>query len=360
MGYFPQRSHHNRPGRFLPGPSHRPDVGVEFRSSVAGFFTATLLDAKAFRERGEEVVRRRLHFQNLVTDAGLNRVCNMGNQVRLSEVLVFCWVGTGSTAPAVTDTDLVGYLAETQNDSGFSEVDGYGPVGGGPGGAPEYVSRTVTRVFLEGEANGNLTEVAMAENAHAGGPTMWTRQLFLDEFSVPTTIVKTSAELLKIEYEVRVYIPTAVVTQLGETIGVQSIDVAIQPIRADTGYWQALLQFGSSENIATAVQGYTAWAYEDDTDYSADFKSNPSTTSGVPNSSKGFVAYVGGSFQAKVQHVWDLGDANFATGIGSLQFGNVVTNSAAAAPWYMRFSPKIAKTSSDKLTMEISYTLARH
>lgn len=357
MPYQPQHSPRNRPGRFLRGGA----IGVKFQAAVAGFFTVSLLDAKAFRERGEEVVKRRLHFQNLITDQALNRVCDFSNQVSMDEMMASCWVGTGSTAPAVSDTDLATYLAGTTNNSGFAQSYAAGPAGAGPGAGMEYTSQFTTRVFMEAEANGNLTEVAMAQLPHTVTPvSMWTRQLFLDEVSAPTTITKTSAELLKVEYEVRVYPPTAVVTQAGVTVGAQSIDVTIQPIKLASGPWTYAPLFGSSQAVSGGATGYSAWAMEANADLSADFKASPVETGSVKNSTKNFLAYVPGSFTAKVQHIWDLGVANFATGIGSLDFGSLQGDTQTYVLWYMRFVPKILKTSSDKLTIEISYTLARH
>jgi len=126
-------------------------------------------------------------FPNIITDIGLNR---MGQ----GEWYNRCQVGTGSTAPSESDTNLVALLATTttvqsSTDSGVS-------------GQYSFSRRTYR--FGQGVAAGNIAEVGVAwGNSNA----IYSRQLILDESLIPTTITVLSDEFLDVTYEIRVYIP---------------------------------------------------------------------------------------------------------------------------------------------------------
>src|SRR5690554_2149556 len=96
--------------------------------------------------RPDGSVRDSAEFPNLVTDAGLNR---MGAN---SDYLNWCQVGTGSTAPTVSDTALAARVAGSAT---ASESNGAQP------SAPYYSWRIRTFTFAAGTATGNLAEVGV-------------------------------------------------------------------------------------------------------------------------------------------------------------------------------------------------------
>src|SRR5690606_35179901 len=143
------------------------EVGaVHHAIAVEGYFTVELIHART------GLVKRRLHFRNLITDAGLDA---MAGGVGISSLINYLAVGTGSSEPSYTDTTLNAEVARTNNNGGFGDSDAVV----GSGDLVEYWRRIRTRVFTQAEANGNLTELGFFSAASGG--TMWNRQLFRDE-----------------------------------------------------------------------------------------------------------------------------------------------------------------------------------
>ena len=130
-------------------------------NTVAGYYKF-----EAFREDadGNEIPGSRRvaadWFPNLITDVGLEA---MGT-VSVSTLTSWCRVGSGTTAPAFTDTGLVAQVAATNAEQASSY--------GAQAAAPYYGFYTITRRFAAGAAAGNLSEVGMAD-ASTGG-TLYT------------------------------------------------------------------------------------------------------------------------------------------------------------------------------------------
>lgn len=188
-------------GRTLAAPHliTRPSWEAELHAPAAGLeghFTVELVHGAT------GLVKRRLEFRNLITDAGLNYI----GTNPIGNLIGFLAVGTGTTAPAVTDVSLEAQIGgRTASDGGFAESWGTNSSASPP---YQYIRRT--RVFLEAEANGNLTELGFF-SATTGG-TMFNRQLFKDANGVPTTITKTNTDQLRVTFEWRAVAPSADVT----------------------------------------------------------------------------------------------------------------------------------------------------
>ena len=128
-------------------------------------------------------------FDNLITDQGLNHLGTSG-------IGHFCLVGTGSTAPAVTDTTLANKLAHTTTNASTSL--------GGQASAPYYSwVRKVFR-FAAGVAAGNLTELGVGIST----TLLFSRTLIKDGSGNPTTITVLPSEALDVTYELRMYAPS--------------------------------------------------------------------------------------------------------------------------------------------------------
>src|SRR5690606_11810156 len=157
---------------------------------VEGYFTVELIHART------GLVKRRLHFRNLITNAGLDA---LAGGTGISSLINYLAVGTGSSEPNYTDTTLNAEVARTNSTGGFADSDAMV----GSGDLVEYWRRIRTRVFGQNEANGNLAELGFFSAAQGG--TMWNRQLFRDELGNPTAITKTNEDQLRVRYEYRVY-----------------------------------------------------------------------------------------------------------------------------------------------------------
>lgn len=131
-------------------------------------------------------------FNNLITDAGLNAwgTDSIGS---------YCVVGTGSAAPAVTDTALANKLAHTNN-----------IISSAPGGsatAPYYASFTQVYRFAAGVATGNVSELGICIGSSS--TQVFSRTLVKDGSGNPTTITVLASEALDVTYELRLYPPAA-------------------------------------------------------------------------------------------------------------------------------------------------------
>lgn len=168
---------------------------AQIELAVCGFY---MMEAIKVDADGNEISRRTLAdwFPNLITNQGLDRMG--GNNSYIS----YCAVGTGSTAPAFTDTTLVTPVAYTNTTQSSS-------ISAQPS-SPYYIERTVTKRFAVGTAAGNLSEVGMG---WSNGPsTLYSRALILDGGGSPTTITVLSDEILDVTYRWRIYVPLTDVT----------------------------------------------------------------------------------------------------------------------------------------------------
>lgn len=131
-------------------------------------------------------------FNNLITDSGLNAWGTGG-------ILGGCAVGTGSTAPAVSDTALATWRAYSNTVTSN--------VLGGQATVPYYSSVTRVYRFAAGTATGNLTELGVCVGSST--TTLFSRTLIKDGSGNPTTITVLASEALDVTYELRLYAPSA-------------------------------------------------------------------------------------------------------------------------------------------------------
>jgi hypothetical protein len=141
-------------------------------------------------------------FDNLILDQGLDQIGQVSNSgVSFGEPILWATgsVGTGSTAPATTDTQLEAWVATAGNYAGY--VTSYVPAAGSD---PAYWKCLHTYRFGAGAAAGNLTEVGVGITNY-DGTGLFSRALIVDGGGSPTTLVVTSTEILDLTYEFRVY-----------------------------------------------------------------------------------------------------------------------------------------------------------
>ncbi|WP_180122972.1 hypothetical protein [Acinetobacter sp. YH12086] len=148
---------------------------------------------KAIVKKGNRVTKESGWSNNLVLDAGLNRM-SVGTWINR------CCVGTGNSDPNAGQTMLDSFVASTTSPKNGLAV-------ANTSVAPYYYGYRLTWVFAIGTATGNLSEVGLGW----GDNNLWNRALLRDAAGNPTTITVLSDESLEIIAEVRCY-PSATIS----------------------------------------------------------------------------------------------------------------------------------------------------
>lgn len=298
---------------------------------LGGVFTVELIHART------GLVKRRLRFRNLITNSGLNGLAGGASGFSLAGLVGsggYVMVGTGTAAPAMTDTDLQTRIDETNADGGF-------PFGQGNSGAPDYYSyRSKTWLFTEAEANGNLTEVGVSYFLPGDSRyVFFTRQLFRDELGNPITITKTNEDQLKITYEIRVYPP---ITDWVQVVNINGVNYTVthRPVNiTDSNAWAASDYFANQASV---------WETDVLLSYTATLPASGAVRITTPTD----LPYVADSFYTDTRFEWGAALANFATGIGRIAIHQSNSSSTPTqGRWQATFSPKLPKNDVSKLTV---------
>ncbi len=169
-----------------PGPARA-------RGGLRGWIEWELIDRQGRAVKGGQQ-------SNLILNTGLDYVASwaLGNSHAGTAYgwQGFAAVGTGSTEPDVTDTELVAELARSNTTIASNTSVPTAGVG----------IYTVTKEFDFGVANGNLTEWGFAP---ASTGNLSVRELFRDELGDPVTVTKTSDFKLRITYSIELTITPA-------------------------------------------------------------------------------------------------------------------------------------------------------
>jgi len=310
-------------------------------------------------------------FDNLITDTGLN---NIG--LRPSQCFRGCQVGSGSTAPNVTDTALVSRIG--------SSVDRFATSSGRNYTDPlnRFLWFRRTYRFAPGVATGNVSEVAVVYGSNDGGSDssgamhpnamLLSRALVLDDEGNPTTVPVLADETLDVSYEFRIYIPdnvdvTGTLTFNGVVTNwtLRNCEVNNNP-EVNAGGWllggapsymgldftyRQSVGFGENVAYVGATSGISA---------ETGFPTGTARGMG-PGGGEGFVsnvAYISGTHYIDFKHNWGLATAgtgiNDPNGIGAARF---VTHNMS---WQVGFTPRIAKTGDMVLDYTMRLSWARY
>tara|TARA_B100002049_G_scaffold146858_1_gene109168 strand:- start:15567 stop:16445 length:879 start_codon:yes stop_codon:yes gene_type:complete len=282
--------------------------------NYSGRFKAEIL-------KDNEVVRESCWSDNIVVNNYLNNIASdSGNTGGIGSIAV----GTGTTAPAATDTALVNQIGTTSNSVDSSSTNQVTVV-------PYYASDSYTFIFNIGEVSGNITEVSA--NTFSGG--IASRALFRDEFGDPTSVTVLADEQLRVTYEMRLTIPDTDVLAT-----VNGYNLTIRPSSASGTAWSP----GLSIIDSTANPRITAYSGP-----IGDFTAFPSGTQ-AGASSVTVEPYVVDSFQREFTYTWDTARANFD--IQSFR-------SYQSVAFQIGVDPVIPKTSNDLLSLTVLYSLGR-
>lgn len=283
---------------------------------------------------------RQFEFKNLILNSGLDQVATGG-------LVAGCVLGSASSTPVVTDTNITGILGSstTLQASGVGTANTSTP--------PYWCSYYWTYRFLEGVATGNISQVAMAydtvdttTNTYSG---LFSLALVKDSGGTPITITKLADEVLDVTYTLQLYCPAADATGIVDISGV-SYNYIARPSHAT--YWRADLDFSSVgsnvlQNTFTGAIG-TQLTYP----------SGPSM--GTPTSST-LASYTTGNYYRDVAYFWDLNDGNHASGIKSLYLLMGVYDQTKWQIQYTKVSDStsIPKTVAQRLTLKVRYSWGR-
>lgn len=304
---------------------------LRMRVRVAGWFT---LEAVGLDGRRRPLAS----FPNLITNKGLDLIGTGGYPIGT------CAVGTGNTAPAVTDTALVAQVASTTN--------AISRTANNTGSSPYYAYLVTTWQFPVGAAAGNLAEVGVG----SGATSLFSRALILDGGGSPTTITVLSNEALNVTYQVNMYPPTTDVTG-NVSLGGSSYAFTLRASNVtSTNNW------GISTDTNFAGVGNHSSGSAFSTQTLGAITSQPSGAAyGADSSSVG--TYTLGSYTQTVTLGWSINAGNAPGGIGSVQlvvgWGSDVGYPVDGGGCYQcSFTPVIPKDNTKVLSLTFSVTWA--
>jgi len=302
----------------LPSVIELPPIGV------GGYFYVDLIDSKSGR------VKQHLEFPNLITNAGLDFI---GTGTKLDTVYSIIAVGTGTTTPAVTDTALDDEIGSTTNDNGIADVDGT------VSSPREYTFRRRTRVFLEGEANADLTELGWKI-----GSTFANRALFKDLAGNSTTVFKTENDLLRISYEYRIFAPLVDLSgsfDLGAGSGSTSYILRPQNVNQADGWGALRSNMGNYSSPFAKVH---------ETAQLSSRTGNNDPSPSAEESSNTLTPYTSSNFYRDMEYEWTYADGNFGSGVGLVTWNPWFT-AGNRAIWQMFLSSSVEKTNTNKFAI---------
>jgi hypothetical protein len=316
-------------------------IGVEGRYRVS-----VIRDGKVVEDTG--------WFKNLITNQGLDWFATAppgsdytpgGQQI----INTHCGVGTGSTAPAVTDTYLTAPLAMFPADTGSyllaPTTTAY------VSGTPSYWSYVWTYNFAVGAVVGNIAEVGVGNTVHTdASPQLFSHALIIVGGS-PGTISVLATDALVVNYELRLIIDTTASTAYSMTVsGVTytgnfaRIAITTIPFAYNTLTWDV-----NGINYAFSVIGY-----QDATLAALTATDMGSTNSGIFTGNATSSVYAAGSYTLTLSRTAALADINFANYLSGLMIQTHMGN------WQFTISPVIPKTSTYTLTLGWTLTWARY
>lgn len=309
------------------------DVPLSLKVSLSGRYTLI----KGSESRGEHVIAE---FDNLITNGGLNRMGSTTNPL----ILHFCQVGTGSTAPAFTDTSLANRFA---SHSSIESTTNTLATESNP-----YVETSRRYRFNAGVFDNTvISEVGIG---WASTGSLFSRALILDGEGDPTTITLLDDEYLDVVYTLRLHIP---LTDVTGTITINTIDYDYTLRASKAANWLSVGGGGAGiGNLDFRVIKDVA-GYNGNIRPSIWTNSDPSGTENSFTTDTATASYVGGFTNTFPPVTAGLNSCNFAEGLVSVYFeiGNAVEDIRFQA----QFDPPIPKTASQIFTLTVSVSWGR-
>jgi hypothetical protein len=270
-------------------------------------------------------------FDNLILDAGLNR-WGTGN------IIDRTCIGTGTVAPATTQTSLQSFSASSTNTTGITSSVANS-------GASLYYNELVRgNRFNAGTLNGTYTEVGVGW----GDTTLFSRALIVDGSGNPTSITVLSDEVLDVYYRFRKYPPLTDVTGSRVISGV-SYDYTFRAA--------AVTSSSTSQGWGLTIDNsvFFVGGFGQGLVYSGTISSITGTPSGTAaqNSGVSTSTYSNNSLTVQGSYSYNLTAGN----VGGIRSASCSTNLGAA--FQCEFDPVIPKDNTKTLTLNWSVTWGR-
>lgn len=322
-----------RSGLFAPDPE--PLVLPTYRVGLSGYVRATLRRARS------GTVKARWAFPNMLVNTYLDALgTNTGGFPGVGlEVDSTNWfaAGTGTTAPAATNTALVSEIASGGRGSTTIINATYVP------GTPDSSILVRQAVFTTTQANGTIGELGWFSASSAG--SMRARCNPKDSFGNPTTIVKTSSDTLTIDWELHVQ-PLQGDTVITRSIGGVTYTVTFRAMGCNSTNVSPYFFASRGPNWTTGTAGGSGSALGARTQ-SALVARTTGSTSGTAMVATAASAYVSGSCTRDMTYSTPAAAAiAFLTNCGGSQADNFCSMQAG-------FSP--ALSTGQNITLRISW-----
>lgn len=308
-----------------------PSVGI------AGEFMFEKYRLKSYGKK-ELIYRDDFWRKNLITDIGLDRIGS-------GELGKYLRIGTGTTAPSVSDTGMSGYSATSSSAVKVSSVNN---------GAPNYEQVFTSRFdFAAGVLNGTYTEIGVSWSNTNTANTQATRSLILDASGNPASItVNGPYELLQVTYRLTWYPNIADVSGSISITGSGTHSYTARPFRVNNGV-------GSYFDVNT----FSDPSYNNHTVYTGSLVSITATsisgTSAVVRAKYG--TYAAGSYSKNVDLAAAVTEGNLSGGIKTLLLSlRDYSYTYTTLQTQIEFTPAIPKTSAQTLSLPFSFGWGRH
>ena len=284
--------------------------------NMKGSYTLRLL------RKGRVVAER--SFDNIITNGGLDEIITGGS------ALSRCYVGTGTSAPAVGNTTLATPLASCDRTSRTSA---------NAGTAPYKNTYTGMYTFPLGAVVGNVTEIGVG-----GYWGLFSRALVLDGGGSPTALTVTATDSLQVTYKVE-QTPGVTSTTGSFLLNGSSLGYTARIIRvAQNAFSNVVTNGGLNANFSVSM--YETGTLAAITDYDP--------TGAVAGASATTAAYTAGTYERSATISVALANGNFAGGIGSM-----TVHVGGGWTYHIVFASPIMKTASQTLSLGVKYSISQ-
>lgn len=291
-------------------------------------------------KRGDGTVEETGWFKNLILNQGLDQL-GSNNQL----VIAYAQVGSGTTAPTTTNTQLETYVESSGYKGSANSITN--------ASSPDYeIELTWEFVFTQGSVVATIAEVGVGWDNTAGA-NLFSRALILDGMGNPTTISVTAVDELIVFYRLRIFPPVSDVTGTVNISGTD-YDYTIRPAQVES--WGAIFSFIISDYFSK-ITGSAA-AYEPGVTLGAITSSLSGTTTPSPSATSSTDAgYTTGTYYRDGTYTWDPTAGNGTGGFQGIEF----VWGAVYSSWrfQMVFDNPIPKGNTDQFSIVLRFSWAR-
>lgn len=327
-----------------------PKDPLKVSGRLAGEYTL-----RKYKAGTDQLIQQIGPFENLITDAGLNR---MGTGAPIDGGNC-CFVGTGSAAPATTDTQLQSFFVQSNS------FQVWWAQATERGGSPTYFVRGAGTWRFDAGAfnNTNLTEVGVGWfDPDASNPSAnhrcFSRALIVDGLGSPTTITLLPDEYLDVTYSAKFY--PYLGSDVVQTVNISGVSYTFtsRSCGVNSNYTNLTNAFGdvAPPILYTGTAAGTAPSLGAVTDDGLTNAGAADTAASVS-----MVSYVNNSNELSANFTWSLMMGNLAYGVRGLTWESVA---GSIKPIVQRtqttISPAIPKDSTKILSFGLTFSWDRY